>query len=65
MMLAISLTVACSRYIYNGDILHAHPVRSEPHNQRNATGEAATVVMVGGHMSAIFSFVSGHINSET
>jgi len=37
-MLAISLTIACSRYIYNGVILHAHPVR-----QRNATGEVATL----------------------
>ena len=39
---AISLTIACSRYIYNGVILHAHPVRGESHNQRNATGEVAT-----------------------
>jgi len=42
-MLAISLTIACSRYIYNGVILHAHPVRGESHNQRNTTGEVATV----------------------
>jgi len=42
-MLAISLTIACSRYIYNGVILHAHPVRGESHNQRNAIGEIATV----------------------
>jgi len=41
-MLAISLTLACSRYIYNGVILHAYPVRGESHNQRNATGEVAT-----------------------
>jgi len=41
-MLAISRTVACSRYIYNGVILHAHPVRGESHNQRNTTGEVAT-----------------------
>ena len=41
-MLAISLTIACSRYIYNGVILHAHPVRGESHNQRNAIGEVAT-----------------------
>jgi len=26
-MLAISLTIACSRYTYDGVILHAHPVR--------------------------------------
>jgi len=41
-MLAISLTIACSRYIYNGVILHTHPVRGESHNQRNTTGEVAT-----------------------
>ena len=42
-ILAISLTIACSRYIYNGVILHAHPVRGESHNQRNAIGEVATL----------------------
>jgi len=42
-MLAISLTIACSRYKYNGVILHAHPVRGESHNQRNTTGEVATI----------------------
>jgi len=41
-MLAISLTIACSRYTYDGVILHAHPVRRESYNQRNATGEVAT-----------------------
>jgi len=44
--ITISLTLACSRYIYNGVILHAHPVRGESHNQRNATGEVATVVQI-------------------
>ena len=29
-------------YMY-GVILHAHPVRGESHNQRNTTGEVATV----------------------
>jgi len=43
-MLAISLTIACSRYIYYGVILHAHPVRGESHNQHNTTGEVATVL---------------------
>jgi len=43
-MLAISLTIACSRYIYNGFVLHAHPVRGESHNQRNITGEVATLL---------------------
>ena len=42
-MLAISLTIACSRYTYDGVILHAHPVRGESHIQRNTTGEVATV----------------------
>jgi len=41
-MLAISLTIACSRSIHNSVILHVHPVRGESHNQRNATGKAAT-----------------------
>jgi len=41
-MLAISLTIACSRYIYYGVILHAHPVRGESPNQGNTTGEVAT-----------------------
>jgi len=41
-MLAILLTIACSRYKYYGDILHAHLVRGESHNQRNTTGEVAT-----------------------
>jgi len=41
-MLAISLSIACSRYTYDGVILHAHPVRGESHNQRNTTGEVAT-----------------------
>jgi len=40
---AICLTIACSRYIYNDVILHAQPVRGESHNQRNATGEVATL----------------------
>ena len=35
--------IACSRQIHNGVILHAHPVRGESHNQRNTTGEVATV----------------------
>jgi len=30
-LLAITLTIACSRYIYYGVILHAHPVRDESH----------------------------------
>jgi len=42
-MLAISLTIACSRYTYNGVMLYAHPVRGESHNQRNATREVVTI----------------------
>jgi len=37
-MLAISLTIACSRYIYNGVILHAHLIRGESHNQCQRRG---------------------------
>jgi len=35
-------TIACSRHIYVGVVLRAHPVRGESHNQRNANGEVAT-----------------------
>ena len=38
----ISLTIACSRYIYNGVILRAHPGPGESHIQRNTAGEVAT-----------------------
>jgi len=48
-MLTISLTIACSRYIYNGVILHAHPVRGESHNQRHTTGEIATLLSEQAH----------------
>jgi len=41
-MLAISLTIACSRHIYNSVVLDAHPVRGESRIQRNTTGEVAT-----------------------
>ena len=41
---AMSLTIACSRYIHNGVILHAHPVRGESHNQSYTTGEVATAL---------------------
>ena len=41
-MLAISLTIACSRYIYNGVILRAHPIRGESHSNRNTSREVAT-----------------------
>jgi len=41
---AISLTIACSPYVYNGVILRAHPVRGESHNQRNTTGEVQSVI---------------------
>jgi len=40
-VLIISLTIACLHYIYNGVILHAHPVRGESHNQCNITEEVA------------------------
>jgi len=39
---AISLTIAWSRYTNDGVILHARPVRGESHNQHNTTGEVAT-----------------------
>jgi len=38
------LLLVRATYIY-GAVLHAHPVRGESHNQRNTTGEVATVAM--------------------
>jgi len=32
-------------YMY-GVVLHAHPVRGESHNQRNTTGDLATIPMM-------------------
>jgi len=39
-MITLLLLVRAT-YMY-GVVLHAHPVRGEPHNQRNTTGEVAT-----------------------
>jgi len=36
------LLLVRATYIYSF-VLHAHPVRGESHNQRNTTGEVATV----------------------
>ena len=36
------LLLVCTTYMY-GAVLHAHPVRGESHNQRNTTGEVATI----------------------
>jgi len=40
-MITLLLLVRAT-YIY-GVVLHAHPVRGKAHNQRNTTGEVATV----------------------
>jgi len=40
-MITLLLLVRAT-YIY-GVVLHAHPVRGESHNQRNTTGEVATM----------------------
>jgi len=40
-MITLLLLVRAT-YIY-GVVLHAHPVRGESHNQRNTTGEVATL----------------------
>jgi len=40
-----SLLLLLAVHIYYGVILHAHPVRGESHNQRNTTGEVATIVV--------------------
>ena len=42
-MFAITITIDCSRYTYDGVILHAHPIRGESHNQHNTTGEVSTL----------------------
>ena len=63
-MLAISLTIACSRYIYNGVILHAHPLRGESHNQRNTTGEVATIPtrFCPRHPYLVCIYLHSHVN---
>jgi len=40
-MITLLLLVRAT-YMY-GVVLHAHPIRGEPHNQRNTTGEVATL----------------------
>jgi len=40
-MITLLLLVRAT-YMY-GVVLHAHPVRGEPYNQRNTTGEVATL----------------------
>jgi len=42
-MITLLLLVRAT-YMY-GVVLHSHPVRGESHNQRNTTGEVATVPM--------------------
>jgi len=41
------LLLARATYMY-GVVLLAHPVRDESHNQRNTTGEVATILSVFG-----------------
>jgi len=36
------LLLVRATYMY-GVVLHAHPIRGESHNQRNTTGEVATL----------------------
>jgi len=38
--------IACSCHIYMGAVLHAHPIRGEPHIQRNANGEVARLIIL-------------------
>ena len=40
------LLAHATQYTYDGVILPAHPVRGESHNQRNTTGEVATLLYV-------------------
>ena len=48
--------------VYNGVILHAHPVRGESHNQCNATGEVATLLYCHEYLGKIILkvLVCGH-----
>jgi len=39
------LLLVCATYMC-GVVLHAHPVRGESHNQRNTTGQVATISRV-------------------
>jgi len=39
----ITLLLLVRAMYMNGVILHTHPVRGESYNQRNTTGEVATV----------------------
>jgi len=46
-----------------GVVLHAHPVRGESHNQRNTTGEVATIPFfifhgTGFYLGPLFSKIS-------
>ena len=41
-----------------GVVLHAHPVRGESHNQRNITGEVATVHV---NIKFLFDFLAPKI----
>jgi len=48
-MITLLLLVRAT-YMY-GFVLHAHPVRGESHNQRNTTGEVATIDAVWKHQA--------------
>ena len=39
----ITLLLLVRATFMHGVVLHAHPVRGESHNQRNTTGEVATI----------------------
>jgi len=43
--------IACSRSTHIISVLRAHPVRGESHNQRNTTGEVATLQRNRAHSS--------------
>jgi len=50
-MITLLLLVRAT-YMY-GVVLHTHPVRGESHNQRNTTGEVATLRSHCGHLSKV------------
>jgi len=60
-MITLLLLVRAT-YMY-GVVLHAHPVRFESHNQRNTTGEVATVGLLSSIPYICFQKTSTFFNA--
>ena len=46
-----------------GVVLHAHPVRGESHNQRNTTGEVATLASLN-FMVSLSEYVTTNVTAK-